>query len=368
MIPIAKPIIDDAEKKRVMDVLDSGMISIGQVVKDFEADFARFTGSRFAVAASSGTTALHLALLACGIKEGDKVLTTPFSFIATANSALYCGAVPVFCDIEDETFNMDPAKIRQALKEDPRIKALLIVHLFGHPCDMDAIMEIVREHGLILIEDCAQAHGALYNGRHVGTFGHAGIFSFYPTKNMTTAEGGMVITDSEETYKELKLLREHGDAGTYDHHVLGYNFRMTNIEAAIGIAQLEKLPAFNKARKDNAAFYDRELMGLPWLTRPVAKEKCTHCYHQYSIKVEDRDNFARYLKEKGIGFKIYYPSTIPDQTLYKKLGYDGSLYPVSHRVSHVIISIPVHPALTPAQREEVAQAIREFKPARVAVS
>ncbi len=363
MIPIAKPIIDEAEKRRVMEVLDSGMLSIGKVVQEFEEVFARYTGATHATACSSGTTALHLALAAAGIGTGDKVLTTPFSFIATANAALYCGATPVFCDIREDTFNIDPDRIEEALSNDPKIKALLIVHLFGHPCDMDRIMDIVRRHSLVLIEDCAQSHGALYDGRHTGTFGSSGIFSFYPTKNMTTAEGGMVITSSDDVQEQLRLLREHGASRTYEHEILGFNFRMTNIEAAIGLGQMEKLDSFNKARAQNAAYYNSQLSDLPWLQIPIIRDKCTHCFHQYSLKVQDRDRFTQHLKENQIGFKVYYPATIPDQPLYRKLRYDGSLYPVSQKMTREIVSIPVHPAVTKEDREKIVRTIRKFQPA-----
>ena len=344
-----------------MEVLDSGMLSIGKTVQEFEQAFAQYTGAKYAIAASSGTTALHLALKASGVQAGDKVLTTPFSFVATANSILYSGAIPVFCDVEDKTFNMDPDKIEQYLESTPGIKALLIVHLYGHPCDMDKIMALVEKYNLILIEDAAQAHGAKFRGRHVGTFGKSGIFSFYPTKNMTTSEGGMVITNDDDVYTELKLLREHGDTGGYDHKVLGYNYRMTNISAAIGLGQLEKLDRFNQARAENAAYYYEHLKGLDWLELPVVKENCTHCYHQFTLKVKrDRDRFVEYLKENDIGSRVYYPVTIPSQTLYKELGYDQPSFPVADQLCKEVVSIPVHPAVSAEDREKIVKVIRSY--------
>ncbi|MCD4782584.1 MAG: DegT/DnrJ/EryC1/StrS family aminotransferase [Candidatus Eremiobacteraeota bacterium] len=361
MIPIAKPIIDSAEKKRVMEVLDSGMLSIGKVVKEFEEAFARFTGARYAVATSSGTTALHMALLASGIKPGDKVLTTPFSFVATANSILYCNAVPVFCDVEEGTCNIDPDRIEEALKNDEEIKALLIVHLYGQPCNMDRIMKLVQKYDLILVEDAAQAHGALYKGKHGGTFGNAGAFSFYPTKNMTTAEGGMIITDDEKVHQDLKLLREHGGAGDYDHIMLGYNYRMTNIEAAIGLVQLEKLTGFNNRRRENAAYYDSHLSNLDWLEILEKQTDCLHCYHQYTIRVKkDRDRFVEYLKENGIGCKVYYPHTIPSLPLYKEKGYNGLPFPVSGKLCDEVVSIPVHPSVSDEDREKIVKVIKDW--------
>jgi perosamine synthetase len=364
MIPIAKPIIDENEKKRVMDVLNSGMLSIGTVVKEFEETFTRYTGTSFGVATSSGTSALHVALAASGIKEGDKVITTPFTFIATANSILYCGAKPVFCDIEEDTFNMDPVRIREILEREKDVKALLIVHLYGHPCDMDEIMKIVNEYNLILVEDCAQAHGSFFDGKHTGNFGSSGIFSFYPTKNMTTAEGGIVITNSEDVYKNSRLFREHGmsGAGAYDYSMLGYNYRMTNIEAAIGLGQMDKLEGFNKARAANAKFYDENLKDLEWLRVPVVKNKAVHCYHQYTLRVRDRERFTEHLKENGIGFKVFYPALIQDAPMYRTMGYNGDDCPTARRMCDEVVSIPVHPSLSKEDLEKVVSVIRSFKP------
>lgn len=362
MIPIAKPIIDSAEKNRVMEVLDSGMISTGKVVEEFEEAYAGYTGAKYATASSSGTTALHISLLATGVKPGDKVLTTPFSFVATANSILYCNAVPVFCDVEEGTCNIDPDRIEEALENDGDIKALLIVHLYGQPCNMERIMELVERYNLILVEDAAQAHGALYKGKHVGTFGNAGVFSFYPTKNMTTAEGGMIITNDEKVHHDLKLLREHGDVGYYDHIMLGYNYRMTNIEAAIGLAQLEKLNAFNDRRRECAAYYDSHLSNLDWLEILEKQADCLHCYHQYTIRVKkDRDRFVEYLKKNGIGCKVYYPIIIPSLPLYKEKGYDDLSFPVSEKLCNEVVSIPVHPSVSDEDREKIVKVIKDFK-------
>jgi len=363
MIPIAKPIIDEAEKKRVMDVLDSGMISIGKVVEEFEEKFAEYTGAQYAIATSSGTTALHVALAASGVNPGDKVLTTPFSFVATANSILYCGAIPVFCDVEEETFNIDPVRIRKYLESIEDIKALLIVHLYGHPCQMDEIMKLVEEYNLILVEDAAQAHGARYMGKHAGTFGNAGIFSFYPTKNMTTAEGGMVITDARDIYNQSRVIREHGANHISHYTMLGYNYRMTNIEAAIGLGQLEKLDDFNRIRREIADYYTQNLSDLNWLRTPIVREDCVHCFHQYTLKVQkDRDHFAEYLKDNGIGNKVYYPTTIPALPIYEKLGYGPFKFSVAERLCKEVISIPVHPSVSKEDREKIVEVIRKFDP------
>ncbi|MGM0410945.1 MAG: DegT/DnrJ/EryC1/StrS family aminotransferase, partial [Bacillota bacterium] len=248
MISIANPIIEDKEKNKVLEVMDSGMLASGQYVKDFEKNFGDYIGTKYAHATSSGTTALHVALKAAGIKEGDKVLTTPFTFIASSNSILFCGAEPIFADIKEDTFNIDPASMKKKLEENPDIKALIVVHLYGLSCDMDPIMDLVEEYDLILIEDAAQSHGASYKDKKVGNFGDAAIYSFYPTKNMTTSEGGMVVTNDKEVSEESELLINHGATERYKHEVLGYNYRMTNISAAIGLEQLKKLDKYNTKR------------------------------------------------------------------------------------------------------------------------
>jgi len=331
-------------------------------VKEFEEKFATYIGQPYGVAASSGTTALHMALQACGVKFGDKVLTTPFSFIATANSVLYCGAEPVFCDIDENTFNISPDSIRKALAADKDIKALLIVHLFGLCCDMDAIMEIVKEHGLVLIEDCAQAHGSSFKGKKAGSFGKAGIFSFYPTKNMTTSEGGIVVTGDEQVYNELLLLRNHGMPREYEHTVLGYNYRMTNISAAIGIGQLERLDGFIEKRRAHAHYFDTHLEELPGIKTPcVPSADYLHVYNQYTLVVShERKRLMGALKEAGIGHKIFYPTIIPDQALYRKLSLKDGGCAAGRKVAGEVLSIPVHPALNEADLERIVEVLGEY--------
>src|SRR5690554_2430258 len=245
MIPIARPIISESEKNNIQQVMDSGMLASGGFVKEFEEGFAAYTGSSYGIATTSGTTALHVALETAGIREGDRVLTTPFTFIASSNSILYCGATPVFADVCPDSFNIDPDSIRRKLEEDPGIKGLLIVHLYGLPCEMEEIMELVEEYNLVLIEDCAQAHGAEYSGKKAGTFGKTAAYSFYPTKNMTTGEGGIVLTNDEKVMEKARMLINHGSQKRYYHQILGYNYRMTNLAAGIGLAQLENLEEFN---------------------------------------------------------------------------------------------------------------------------
>jgi len=362
MIPIAKPMVSEREKSLVLEVLDSGELASGRKVKEFEEKFAAYIGQPYGVAASSGTTALHMALQACGIKFGDKVLTTPFSFIATANSVLYCGAQPVFCDIDEDTFNISPESIRKAIAADKEIQALLIVHLFGLSCNMDAIMEIVKEHRLVLIEDCAQAHGSSYRGKKAGSFGKASIFSFYPTKNMTTSEGGIVVTGDEQVCQELLLLRNHGMPREYEHTVLGYNYRMTNISAAIGLGQLEQLEGFIEKRRAHAHYFDTHLKGLTGIKTPgIPSADYFHVYNQYTLKVrDDRTRLMGALKEAGIGHKIFYPTIIPDQALYRKLSLKAGECTAARKAAGEVLSIPVHPALNEADLKRIVETLGEY--------
>jgi len=342
MIPIAKPIIGDEEREAVLEVLNSGIIAQGPRVREFELAFSEFTGTEFAIAVNSGTAALHLALLAHDIGKGDEVITTPFTFIATSNSILFTGARPVFVDIEEETFNIDPDRIQERITG--KTRALLPVHLYGHPADMRAIMEIAEDHKLLVIEDACQAHGAEFNGKRVGSFG-TGCFSFYPTKNMTTSEGGMITTDDRRIAERARMLRDHGSRERYIHEILGFNLRMTDISAVIGLCQLRKLPEFNRRRIENAQTLNRLIHNERIIT-PRVRENCKHVFHQYTIRVtDDRDRIVNILNEKGIGTGIYYPIPIHKQKLYKDLGYNETL-PVSERLANEVISLPVHPSVT----------------------
>ncbi len=361
MISIAKPLMGTEEKQAVLDVLDSGMIACGSVVSEFEKEFAEYLGIENCIATTSGTTALEVALRALGIGKGDTVVTTPFSFIASTNSIVYTGATPVFADIDEKTFLIDPAEIERTLTEHPEAKALLIVHLFGLSCDMDAIMEIVKKHHLLLIEDCAQAHGAEWKGKKVGTFGDAGCFSFYPTKNMTTSEGGAVVTHDPETARRCRLLINHGMEIRYHHDEIGYNYRMTNICGAIGRCQLKKLNGFNATRREHAAYLSSHISN-PLVTVPFEPENAHHVYHQYTVKVSEgqRDAFVKHLQENGIGYGIFYPLSIPEQKCYADRGFKTE-WAVTDAVKQQVVSLPVHPALTEADLSEVVRVINEFR-------
>jgi len=356
VIPIAKPLMGEEEKQAVLEVLDSGMIAQGPRVRAFEEAFADMCGVRYAVATSSGTTALHVILLAHGVGSDDEVITTPFTFIATANSILYVGARPVFVDIDPVTFNIDPSQIECAITR--RTKAVMPVHLFGLPADMDPILEIAGRHGLAVIEDACQSHGAEYRGKRSGSFG-TGCFSLYPTKNMTSAEGGMITTDDPGIAEKCRVIRQHGMRRRYYHDELGFNFRMTDVHAAIGLAQLRKLERFNEARIANAAYLTEHLRGV---VVPTVPEGYRHVFHQYTIRVPDgrRDALKDFLNEREVGTGIYYPVPIHRQTFYRRtLGYDMRL-PEAERAAGEVLSLPVHPAVSPSDLETIVAAVNEF--------
>lgn len=358
-VSIASPVIEDEEINAVIDVMKSGMIAQGPKVIEFEEDFAKFVGAKYGIATNSGTSALHVALLAAGIGEGDEVITSPFTFAATGNSILYTGARPVFVDIDPETFTIDPSKIEEAITD--KTKAIMPVQLYGQSADMDAIMKIAKENDLIVIEDAAQAHGAEYKGEKVGNLGDMACFSFYPTKNMTTSEGGMITTNNEEFAENAKVYRAHGSATKYHHDVLGYNFRMTDIGAAIGIEQLKKLESFNNKRIENAKYLNDALADCDLIETPVVKDGYKHVYHQYTIKVKDgkRDELSDYLIENGIGNGIYYPIPLYNQVLYTNMGYNQSL-PVTDEIVKDVLSLPIHAKLTKFDLDLIIKTIKDF--------
>jgi len=356
MISIAKPLIDEEEKQAVLEVLDSGILAQGPRVKAFEEAFAAMCGVKHAIATTSGTTALHTALLANEIGAGDEVITAPFTFIASANSILYVGARPVFVDIDPVTFNIDPQVIERAIT--PQTKAIMPVHLFGLSCDMDPIMDIASRHGLKVIEDACQSHGASYHGHKVGSFG-TGTFSLYPTKNITSAEGGMITTDDDALAETCRVIRQHGMRRRYYHDELGFNFRMTDIHAAIGLAQLKKLQHFNKSRVENARYLSDN---LKYVHVPRVPEGYEHVFHQYTIRVPDgrRDGLIDHLSQKGIGCGVYYPVPIHKQTYYvNELGYNQTL-PVSERATEEVLSLPVHPGLSQTDLETIVAAVNGY--------
>jgi dTDP-4-amino-4,6-dideoxygalactose transaminase len=323
------------------------MLAGGPEVAAFEDEFGAFVGTEHAVAVGSGTAALLVGLMALGIGRGDEVIVPSFTFAATANVVRICGAEPVFVDIDPSTYCIDPAAVTTAVTD--RTVAIMPVHLYGHPADLVAIQEIADRHGLAVAEDAAQAHGATLQGRGIGSWGSFGAFSFYPTKNMTTGEGGMITTNDAHLAERARWIRNQGMSVRYQHEVVGLNERMTAVEGAIGRVQLRRLPDWTKARQENAAFYDATLDGAYGL--PVVAEAATHVYHQYTIRCPNRAAVIDALERAEVGHGIYYPA---GTHLQKPYAASAPSLPVTERVSSEVVSIPVRPDLTPDERDRVA--------------
>ena len=353
-IPPAKPLIGDQERAAVDRVLRSGMVAQGPEVAAFESEFAaHFVEGRPVVAVNSGTAGLHLGLLASGVGPGDEVIVPSFTFAATGNSVALTGATPVFVDIEPETFTLDPAAVEAAVTD--RTKGIMPVHLYGHPARMRELAEVAQRHGVALYEDAAQAHGASLDGRPVGTFGTFAMFSLYPTKNMTSGEGGMIAAADEDIARRARLLRNQGMERQYENELIGFNARMTDIHAAIGRVQLTKVDAWTATRRQNAAFLDANLEGV---TVPPVADGAVHVYHQYTVRVpEDRDGFVRALREEhAVGSGVYYP--IPNHRLPSLAPYASGLdLPETERAAREVVSLPVHPSLTAADLDRIVAAV-----------
>ena len=346
MIPISVPQIDDESIQAVIDVLKSGSLAQGKRVEEFEEAFASYIGTRYAIATNNGTTALHAAFLAAGISKGDEIITTPFSFIASANAALFCDAKPVFSDIDPDTFNINPDEVIRKITK--RTKAIEVVHLYGQPCDMDRFVQICQSHGLILIEDACQAHGAEYRGKKVGSFG-IGCFSFYPTKNITTGEGGMITTDDKDIAEKARMIRNQGQKERYHHEILGYNYRMTEMAGALGLCQLKRIDEFTRKRLENAAFLTREISKITGLVPPFVAPNVKHVFHQFTVRVTkeyglSRDGLRTKLQGSGIGTGVHYPIPIHKQPVYMKMGYKDHL-PNAETAAAEVLSLPVFPGL-----------------------
>jgi perosamine synthetase len=352
VIPIARPQIGPEEEAAVLGVMRSGMLAQGEQVAAFERGFAEVCGVREAIAVSSGTAALHLALLAHGIGPGDEVITSPFSFAATGNTILLVGATPVFVDIDPDTYNLDPQLVERAIT--PRTKAIMPVHLYGNPADMDRFVPLAQAHNLAIIEDACQAHAAAIREKPVGSFG-TGAFSFYPTKNITTGEGGAITTNDPAIAEKLRLLRSHGQKERYNHIALGYNLRMTDMQGAMGVVQLGKLAGFTEKRIANAAFLNERLAGV--VKTPAVLPGHKHVYHQYTIRVPgDRDAFARALNERGVGTGVHYPRPIHQQPVYQEMGFTLSL-PVAEQAAREALCLPIHPALSDDDLATIAREV-----------
>ena len=359
MIPIADPDVGADCKERVREVLESGMLADGPEVRNFETEFAGFCGTDRGVATSNGTTALHAAMEALGLGEGDRVLTSPFSFVASANAIRFTGATPVFADINPRTYNLDPDAVETAVREKD-IDAIVAVHLYGLPAAMNRLTDIAAEHDIALIEDAAQAHGAAVDGKRVGSFGDAACFSFYPTKNMTTGEGGMITTNREDVADRAAQFVNHGRNDQYEHETLGHNFRMTSVAAAVGRSQLRRLPEFTERRRDNAERLNEGLANIS-ITTPTEPSNRRHVYHQYTVRVNDRDSFRNHMDEEGVGTGVYYPTPIHKQPAYGD--YEVSC-PVAEKAADEVVSLPVHPNVSEANVEDIIDAAVRYETRR----
>jgi perosamine synthetase len=354
-IPIAKPFVGEEEKQAVMQVLTNGTLTSGPKVVEFEKAFAAYHGAKHGVATSNGTTALMAAMMAHDIGPGDEVIIPSFSFFATASCVLSVGARPVFADIDPVTFCMSVESATSLIT--PRTKAIMPVHLYGLPAEMPRFEALCKEHGLTLLEDSAQAHGAAICEQRVGTWGTAS-FSFYPTKNMTTTEGGMVLTNDDEIARKLRMIRAQGMNTQYYHEVVGYNFRMTDMAAAIGLVQLGRLPEWTCSRVGNAMDYNQRLTSV---ITPTTPEGLTHVFHQYTVRVPDgveRDAVAKRLNEKGIGVRVYYPLPIHKQPVFQNMtGYADVVLPETEKAVQQVFSLPVYPSLSAEERDYVVQEV-----------
>jgi dTDP-4-amino-4,6-dideoxygalactose transaminase len=351
------PLIDKFDRA-IREVIESSAFAGGPFVEKFEEEFAAYCGSPYAIGVGNGTDALWLTLLALGIGEGDEVITVPNTFIATAEAITCCKAQPVFVDVDEKTFTMSSAELKKSLTA--RTKAIIPVHLFGQPADMAPILEFACAHGLFVIEDAAQAHGAEYNGRKAGTLGDAGCFSFYPGKNLgALGEAGAVVTNDAELWTKIQILRDHGQARKYYHTLVGWNCRMDGIQAAVLSVKLRHLEEGNLLRREHALQYNAAFAGIDDVATPFQANYARHVYHVYAIRVRERDEVRRRLEEKGIGCAVHYPIPIHLQESYRSLGYTAGAFPVAENLAEEFLSLPMFPELTEEQIEYVASRVSE---------
>ncbi len=351
--PLRSELID-----AMQHVIDASAFAGGPFVSRFEAEFASFCGSRHAVGVSNGTEALWLALLAIGVRPGDHVITVPATFMATAEAITYCGAKPIFVDIDEQTYTMNPALIERAIT--PRTKAIIPVHLYGQMADMDPIMEVARRHGLYVIEDACQAHGAEYKGRRAGTIGHAGCFSFYPGKNLgALGEAGAIVTNDTALAEEIAVLRDHGQTVKYEHSRVGWNGRMDGVQAAVLSVKLKHLVQGNARRREHAASYEELLVGTEGLVLPYVASHGVPVFHLYVVRVKNRDDVKRQLGLAGVQCGIHYPIPVHRQKAYESLRLAPASFPVTERCASEVLSLPMFPELTRAQIEVVARELKQ---------
>lgn len=348
------------------EVTEAGSFSGGPFVGQFETEFASYCEAQYGLGVGSGTDALWLSLLALGVGPGDEVITVPNSFMATAEAISLCGARPVFVDIDEHTYTMDPAKLEAAITM--RTQAILPVHLFGQMADMDAILAIARRGGTPVVEDACQAHGAEYKGRKAGSLGVAGCFSFYPGKNLGAfGEAGAVVTDELEVRSRIQMLRDHGQVAKYIHAAIGWNARMDGIQAAVLSLKLRRLDAANAARREHAKLYNHLLEDEPRVIRPAVAPHCRHVYHVYAVRVPDRDGVMQRMAARGVNCGIHYPVPIHLQRAYEFLGLPAGSFPVAERCASQLLSLPMYPELTEEQIERVVETLKQSLPAAVPV-
>ena len=339
----------------ISDVLQSTQFILGPQVQLFEQEIAEYLGARHAIGVASGTDALHLALRAAGLGVGDEIITTPFTFIATAEAIAYVGATPVFIDIDPKTFNLDVDEVKQAINS--KTRAIMPVHLFGQPADLSELKNLCDTHDLLLIEDCAQSCGAMYSGKMTGTWGDFGCYSFFPSKNLGCfGDGGLIVTDDDHLAQEVRVLRNHGSRERYYHHVIGVNSRLDEVQAAILRVKLRHLDRFNEQRRSNAHLYSRLLEELG-VEAPYEDGKGTHVYHQYTVLTDQRETLQSELKQNNIASAIYYPVPLHQQEVFTSSCQDLEL-PVAEKTAKRVLSLPIFPELTPQQIERVVDVFR----------
>lgn len=370
-IPYGRQYVDDEDIEEVVKVLKSDFLTTGPVIEEFEKKVADYVGAKYAVAVANGTAALHAACYAANIGKGDEVITTPITFAASSNCAFYCGAVPVFADIDPKTYNIDPSDVEKKITD--RTKAIIAVHFTGQPCDMERIYEIANKHGLIVIEDAAHALGAVYEGKKVGSLSEMTTFSFHPVKHITTGEGGMVLTNHQELYERLKLFRTHGITREehllrkndgpwyYEQLDLGYNYRITDIQCALGISQMKKLPYFLERRKEIAERYQEAFADCDNIQCPYQKPGCENAWHLYVIRIKGgkRKEVFEKLREAGIGVNVHY-IPVYQHPYYQEHGYKDISCPNAEQYYEEAISLPIYPALKEAEQEYVIETVQKI--------
>jgi len=348
--------IKDEVDHAVRKVLESGHYILGPHVTDLEKRFAHYHDVHEAIGVASCTDALHLTIAALGIEQGDEIITTPFTFFATVEAILYAGATPVFVDIDPDTFNINTHEIKSRITK--RTKAIMPVHIFGHPAEMNKIMQVARKHGLRVIEDCAQSISAHTHGKKVGSFGDAGCFSFYPSKNLgACGDGGMIILNNSHLAKKIRILRNHGSPGSYKHDTVGFNSRLDELQAAILLVKFKRLEKYTKKRREHAALYSHLLSNM--VTCPVEREESYHVFHQYTIRSPRRDAIQKRLKENGIDSVIYYPVPLHLQKALRFLGYHRGDFPVTEKAAREVLSLPMYPELETSTIQKIVEVIHD---------